>query len=105
MNRQQKEALAELGIELESYRIERGDLPHAVGLALRRNDRDIAVIEQVPRGWGGDDKWRFQAGPRRSNPQDIVTGSDGRVRIRRVGRDYRTQREAIAAVARSGLLG
>jgi hypothetical protein len=57
--------------------------------ALKDQLAEIGVVEQIPRGWGGDDKWRVRAA--RSLPD-----ADGPALS-----IHRTQREAFAAAIRT----
>jgi hypothetical protein len=106
MRRQHTEALARLGLKTEPYRI--GDEPaRAVGLAIVRADTGltIGVTEQVPRGWLGDNKWYvWDKINERSRPGQVEECPDGRSRIRRIGRSFPTQRQAVAAIVRGALL-
>jgi hypothetical protein len=91
MNKRHKEALKKLGITTEKYNVcyPGDDLPHTTGLALIRDGHDVMVVEQRPRGWGGDGKFYVY---RHRCPRP------GRNTLSAPHGTYKTQREAIAAI-------
>jgi hypothetical protein len=70
MNKRQKDVLAEIGLTTESYYVDSyyveseklGEFwrPPIWGLALKRGDRDVFVIEQSPRAHGGDGMYHMR---------------------------------------------
>lgn len=98
-----REAMSKLGLDIEEYRVKgepgpvTGDpLDRYCGVALKRGDRDVVVIEQEPRGWGGNGRWYVRE--RRTRDGEELTEEQ------RIGLGvYRLQREALGAIVRRGL--
>jgi len=95
MKRRHLDALASLGIEKTEYRLTYGDLntnvvedwerdlPASCGITLSHPKLTLH-IEQVPRGWGGDGKFRLKRA--RGWAEELGT--------------YRRQQDAVAEYAR-----
>lgn len=117
-----QDALKTLGLECVEYRVELemdgSDVGTeswvnclATGVALQRNGEDILVLEHVPRGWGGDGKWRVYGGRsvgevelHREQLNDEVEDTWEEARCLNVHKCFgvaKTQREALAIAAKS----
>jgi hypothetical protein len=90
VKRRHLDALATLGIEKTEYRLtaadmgeDGDDLPVICGITLAHPKLTLH-IEQVPRGWGGDGKFRLKVG--RGWAEELGT--------------YRRQQDAVAEYAR-----
>lgn len=87
MRKMFKDKLASLGITIKEYLIDEDGAPSFCGIALVKNDTELYVIEQKPRGWGGDGKFRIWSS----------RDHGAREAAMEVPFDtYKTQREAIA---------
>jgi hypothetical protein len=117
-----QDALKTLGLDCVEYRVEvvldandPGTEPWvnclATGVALQRNGKDVRVLEHVPRGWGGDGKWRVYGGRsvgevelHREQLNDEVEDTWEEARCLNVYRCFgvaKTQREALAIAVKS----
>lgn len=101
MNNRRKEALASIGIEVEKYYVD--GWPPVWGIALRVNDRDVAVVESHGCHTSSDahrNKYTLRRQRATARVTDCPDTNEANVTLDSDIAIYRTQREAVAAFVR-----
>lgn len=104
MKKRHQEALATVGIEVEKYYVD--GWPPVWGIALRMNDRDVAVVESHGCHTSNDahrNKYVLRRTRATARVHDCPDTNQSEVILDTDIAIYRTQREAVAAYVRRGI--